>query len=486
MQLKIMNTKALINLIVLVFCLNFSLQAQVIIDEEDNLIKETEEAERRVFDIAEDGKVRQKIDGVAAVVGDYLITESDLLKFGLDAKEQGLPASDRTPCKILERMMENKLFAHHAIQDSLEISEERIMAETEQQMDQMAAQVGSIDKIVEFYGQENEDDLKAKLYEINLERNLAQLMKSEVVDGLEVTPEETRKFFESIPDEDVPFFGDELEVAQIVIQPKVPQEQVDKVVDRLNEMRRDVLDNGASFVTKATFYSEDKASRSTGGLYTLTRRDSFVKEFKDAAFSLNEGEISKPFESEFGWHILMVEKIRGQQVDVRHILLYPEVTQEAINEAKEKAEKIKRLLESGELEFKAAAKEFSDEAETRESGGQLVNSADGSKRFELAKMDTELYTRVYKLKEGELSRVIRDEDRTGKTSFKIYKVTKKIPEHKANFKDDYPKIKDLALRQKQIKEVEKWVKEKAKDTYIKFNSDYKACDFADDWVKEKI
>ena len=485
MQLKPMNIKSLINLVTLIFLACFSLNAQVIIDDDDNLIK-GEEEERKVFDISEDGKVRQKIDGVAAVVGDYLITESDLMKFQLDAKEQGIPASERTSCRILERMMENKLFAHHAVQDSLEVPEERVMAETEQQISQMVEQVGSLDKIIEFYGQSSEDDLKAKLYEINLERNLAQMMKSKVVDDLEVTPEETRKFFESIPNEDVPIFGDELEVAQIVIQPKVPQEQVDKVIDRLNEMRRDVLENGASFVTKATFYSEDKASRSSGGLYTLTRRDSFVKEFKDAAFSLDEGEISKPFESEFGWHILMVEKIRGQQVDVRHILLYPEVTSEAIKEAKEKADKIKKMLEADELEFKAAAKEFSDEPETRESGGQLINSADGSKRFELAKMDTELYTRVYKLREGELSRVIRDEDRTGKTSFKIYKVTKKIPEHKANFSDDYPKIKELALRQKQLKEVKKWVKDKSKDTYIKFNTEYKVCDFASDWMKEKI
>jgi len=485
MQLKIMNTRSLTNVVVLFF-LCFSLHAQVIIDDDDNLIEDVENEERRVFDIAKDGKVRQKIDGVAAVVGDYLIIETDLTKYALEAKERGLPSSERTPCKILERIMEDKLFAHHAIQDSLEISEEKVMAEVEDQFNQITSQTGGLEKALEFYGKETEEDLKETMFNVRLEQRQTDMMRADVVEDIEVTPEETRKFFESIPDEDVPIFGDELEVAQIVIKPQVPQDQIDKVIDRLNEMRTDVLENGASFVTKATFYSEDKASRSTGGLYTLTRRDSFVKEFKDAAFSLDEGEISKPFESEFGWHILMVEKIRGQQVDVRHILLYPEITTKAINEAREKAEKLQKMLQSGELDFKAAAKEFSEEPETRESGGQLVNPADGSKRFELAKMDTELYMRVYKLKENEISKVIRDEDRTGKVSYKIYKVTKKIPEHKANFSDDYPRIKELALRQKQLKEVKKWVKEKSKDTFIKFSSDYKNCDFASDWMKEEI
>ena len=230
-------------------------------------------------------------------------------------------------------------------------------------------------------------------------------------------------------------------------------------------------------------YSEDEGSKKTGGKYTLTRKDQFVKEFKDAAFSLNEGEISKPFKTEFGYHILTVEKIRGQQVDVRHILLYPEVTRESIEEAKEKAQKIKESIEKGELDFAEAAREFSNEKETRQNGGQLINNATGDKRFELAKMDTELYSRIYNLSEGEISRVIQDEDRTGKKSFKILTVTKKIDEHQADFTKDYPRIKDLALKQKQLKEIERWKSIKVKDTYVKINAEYKDCEFAKKWLQ---
>lgn len=457
--------------------------AQVIVDEKDNLIKDKDSIKEMPLKLEKkDDQVRFKIDGVAAVVGEYLIIESDIQKLQLDAKQQDLPASEITPCKILERIMDNKLFAHHAIQDSIMVSEEMIMSRTEQQISGIVEQVGNEQRVLDFYGKETMDEIKQELYERNLERARAEEMQGSIVDNVEVTPEETRNFFESIPEDELPFFGDEVEVAQIVIEPQVGQEQIDAVIARLNEFRREVLEEGKAFATRAVLYSEDEGSKRSGGLYTLTRKDQFVKEFKDAAFSLNEGEISKPFKTEFGYHILTVEKIRGQQVDVRHILLYPEVTDEAIQEAQEKAEKIKTSIENGELDFAEAAREFSNEKETRQNGGQLINSATGDKRFELAKMDTELYSRIYNLKEGEVSRVLPDQDRTGKKSFKLLTVTKKIDEHEADFNKDYPRIKELALRQKQIKEIDRWKSLKVKDTYIKINKTYQKCEFAPKWL----
>jgi peptidyl-prolyl cis-trans isomerase SurA len=315
-------------------------------------------------------------------------------------------------------------------------------------------------------------------------------MKSEIIGDLEVTPEETRQFFESIPKDEIPLFGDEIEIAQIVIEPKIGDEQNQEVIDRLNEMRDEILSSGTledvikNFTTKAVFYSEDKPSKKDGGKYTLTRRDPFVKEFKDAAFSHKEGEISKPFKTEYGYHILLVEKIRGQQIVVRHILLYPEVTSEAVKEAAEKAEKLRKQLIDKEISFEDAARTFSDEKETRQNGGQLVNPATGDRRFDLSKIDPELYGRVYGMTEGDVSKVIKDEDRTGKVQFKILKVTKRIDEHIADFSDDYPRIKDLALRRKQLNEIKKWKKIKVKDTYIKVTPDYQDCDFVKEWIEQ--
>lgn len=485
MQFKIMNIKPIKILGFLIFLTTaMPVFSQVIIDERDNLIKEQDSVQEIALKVEEkNDKVRLKIDGVAAVVGEYLIIESDIQKLQIDAREQDLPASEITSCKILERIMDRKLFAHHAKQDSLMVSEEMIMSRTEQQIAGIIKQVGSEERVLDFYGMETIEDIKQELYERNLETALAEEMQGTIVDDVEVTPEETRNFFESIPADEIPFFGDEVEVAQIVIEPEVGQAQIDAVIAELNEMRREVLEDGASFTAKAVIYSQDEGSSKKGGKYTLTRKDQFVKEFKDAAFSLNEGEISKPFKTEFGYHILMVEKIRGQQVDVRHILLYPEITPEAIEKAEEKAKKIKKSIDDGDLTFAEAAREFSNEKETRQNGGQLINSATGDKRFELAKMDTELYSRIYNLKEGKTSRVIPDEDRTGKKSFKILTVTKKIDEHQADFTKDYPRIKDLALKQKQIKEIERWKSIKIKDTYIKINAEYKDCEFARRWYE---
>jgi peptidyl-prolyl cis-trans isomerase SurA len=313
---------------------------------------------------------------------------------------------------------------------------------------------------------------------------LAEEMQGSIVDEVEITPEETRDFFEAIPDDEIPLINDEVELAQIIVRPEVGREEEQAVIDKLNSYRDDVLDGG-SFATKAVLYSEDRGSRSQGGKITLTREDNFVKEFKDAAFSLQEGEVSRPFQTEFGWHILTVEKIRGQQVDVRHILLYPEISSAAIQKAKEKIEFVRKKIVDGEVDFKDAAREVSDEKETSESGGQLINNATGDRRFELTNIDPILYDQVIDLKENEVSRVIKDsEPRTAKVFFKVITVTKKIPEHIAEFSKDYTKIRQLALQQKKLREIKEWKVKKVKDTYVKINGDYKACEFAKSWIKQ--
>ncbi len=443
-----------------------------------------------VSEVKKKASIRLKVDGIAAVVGEYLILDSDIQKLLMEAKQQNIPTSEMNSCNMLERIIENKLFIHHAIQDSIEVSEERIVMMTNEQIDGLVAETGGYEKLLEFFGKETEDELRDELFKINFERDLADAMKSEIIGDLEVTPEETRQFFESIPKDEIPLFGDEIEIAQIVIEPKIGDEQNQEVIDRLNEMRDEILSSGTfedvikNFTTRAVFDSEDKPSKKDGGKYTLTRRDPFVKEFKDAAFSHKEGEISKPFKTEYGYHILFVEKIRGQQVVVRHILLYPEVTSEAVKEAAEKAEKLRKQLIDKEISFEDAARTFSDEKETRQNGGQLVNPATGDRRFDLSKIDPELYGRVYGMTEGDVSKVIKDEDRTGKVQFKILKVTKRIDEHIADFSDDYPRIKDLALRRKQLNEIKKWKKIKVKDTYIKVTPDYQDCDFVKEWIEQ--
>ena len=231
-------------------------------------------------------------------------------------------------------------------------------------------------------------------------------------------------------------------------------------------------------------YSQDPGSRSNGGFYKMNRKTPFVKEFKDVAFSLAEGEISAPFETDFGYHIIYVEKIKGQEVELRHILLSPTVTELALKEAKEKITLIKKRIEDKEITFAQAARTLSDEKETRANGGALINPKTQDTRFELTKMDPVFYSQVSNLKENEISAPILDEGEEGKKKFKLITVTNRIDEHTADYAKDYIKIKDLALKDKQITAIGKWFDEKIKETYIKIIGEYRDCSFTNNWLKK--
>jgi peptidyl-prolyl cis-trans isomerase SurA len=209
-----------------------------------------------------------------------------------------------------------------------------------------------------------------------------------------------------------------------------------------------------------------------------------AKEFKDQAFSLLEGELSEPFETEFGFHLLTVDKIRGREVDVRHVLLFPEVSQAEIDAAESKIDTLRMSVLSGKIPFEAAARLYSDEKETRNNGGQLVNPTTFDTKFDLTKMDPTLSAQVYDLKEGEISKVYTDRDRTGRSKFKILTVTNRNEEHKADYVKDYEKIQELALKEKQIRAIETWQEKKIKETYVNVNEDYRDCDYASNWVKK--
>ena len=426
---------------------------------------------------------RKKVDGVAAVVGDYLILESDIDKAYIDLKQQEVDTKNITRCQMLGKLMEDKLYAHQAVQDSVKLTDAEVRDQVNQRIEYLTAQLGGdIKKLLEFYKKDDEQSMREELFTLFKVNTLAQRMRQQIVKDVEVTPEEVRNFFNAIPADERPHFGTELEIAQIVVNPVAPPSAVQKVIDLLNDIKKDVEENGMSFATKAILYSQDRA---TGGqLLTFNRNSAFDKAFKDVAFTLREGEISKPFESSFGWHIIQMDKIRGKEVSVRHILIMPDIPQEALDEAKEKIAKIRDRIVNKELTFDEAARNFSDEKETRNDGGQLINPEDLSSRFELTRIEPSLYARISDLKDDEVSVPFLDEDRTGKKSYRIYKITNRIEEHQADFTKDYVKIQDLALKEKQLKAIAKWMKEHIEKTYIAINGEYRNCKFENNWLKK--
>ncbi|OAZ02826.1 peptidylprolyl isomerase [Flavobacterium succinicans] len=449
---------------------SFAMNAQEVIKEKTTEV------------VKENPAKRQKVDGVIATVGDYIVLDSDIDKSFLEITAAGGSVSGVSRCQMLGKLLEDKLYAHQAIQDSVVVSDSDIKGMMEERLNYMVENLGSMDKVVEMYKKSSEEELRSTFFDVLKEQKLSSEMGKKIVDGVEITPEEVRNYFKAIPKADLPTFGAEMEVAQIVVAPVVTQEDKQKVIDRLKGFKKEV-EGGASFSTKAVLYTQDPDGRRTGGFYKINRRTPFVKEFKEVAFKLAEGEISEPFETSFGFHIILVEKIKGQELELRHILLTPTVSEASVKEAKEKIDLIRKRIVDKDITFAEAARTLSDEKETRANGGALINPKTQDTRFELTKMDPSLYSRVSNLKDQEISQPFMEEDQ-GKKTFKIITVTNRIDEHTADYAKDYIKIKDLALKEKQIKAVGKWFDEKIKETYIKIIGEYRDCAFTNNWLKK--
>lgn len=431
---------------------------------------------------------RVKVDGVAVVIGDNIVLDSDLKKFKqeLEQRMEGKPV-DITDCEILEEIMLQKLIAHHAVIDSVEISEAEINEEVERNISYFTQQLGSMEKVVAMYGFNDEEDLRKELFGIQREQILIRKESASITENIDVTPDEVRTYFKNLEvDNNLPEFSAEVELAQIVKILKPSEKEIERVLAKLNEIKKDV-EEGFSFRLKAIINSDDPAVSSNGpgagGKYTITRQSGFIKEFKEVAFSLDEGQVSEPFESGFGYHIILVNKIKGQERDVSHILIQPEITNDEKKAVEEELNKLRERIIAGEITFEDAAREFSDDKETRMNRGLILNPQTNDTKFDLTRMDPQLYNRVSSIKTGEITAPFYEEVRGEDKMFKILKVNEKIETHTADFSQDYEKIQKLALQKKQEEVVEEWAKEKLSDTYIKINGAYVKCEFQKNWNK---
>ena len=438
------------------------------------------------LNIANAQEKRIKVDGIAAVVGDQIVLNSELGQLKIQMKQQGIDTKNLDNCKILERLMQDKLLLIEAKKDTLiEVSDKEIDGMVEQQIEYMKTQMGgSLEKVLEFYNKNTLSELQNELKKIDRNKKLSEQMRQKVMKDVDISPEEVKTFFDAIPKDKIPEIGTQIELMQIVIKPKPDKDAEQKIIDKLTEIKKKV-ENGASFRAQAVLYSEDPGSRANGGKYILTRKSAFVQEFKDVAFSLEKGQASEPFKTEFGWHILTVEEINGQERVVRHILMVPEISFLNKRAAKKKLDTIRKRILDKEISFEEAAKEFSDDEETKKNGGKIIDPNTGNSMLELTMLDPRMHQVVQDMKENEITEVITETGRTGNEYYKIIKVNKLIPTHKMDFVKDYPKIKEMALEEKKNKVLIKWMNEKIKNNYIKINSDFQHCHFDSNWKKNK-
>ena len=424
-----------------------------------------------------------KIDGVATVVGDNIVLDSEIDAFKQELIQQSGGQIEISDCEMLEQIMNRKLLAHHAVIDSIMVNEGEIQQQVQRKTDYFTQQLGSVEKMLELYGFDNMKDLKDELYRVEKEGLLIQKMQQELTADIDITPEEVKRYFNSLEKEgNLPEIGAEIELSQIVLNVEPSKEQIDKTIDRLKEIKKEVEDGG-NFKMKAILYSDDPGVTQNSGFYTIERNSPFVKEFKEAAFSMEEGEISQPFKSDFGYHILMVDKIKGKQRDVYHILMQPKADENAEDIVRDSLSVYRERILKMEITFDDAVLVYSQDKDTRLSSGVLMNPESGDTHFDLTRMDPDLYAKVSNLKEGEISNVFRDETRQGLKMYKILLLKSRTEAHTADLAEDYVKIMELALQKKKTESIEKWSDEKIKDTYVNINDVYTSCEFKSNWAK---
>ena len=419
------------------------------------------------------------VDGVAAIVGGDIILKSEIEEQYEVFNRQNFGQSV-TYCEVFEELLFQKLLIHHAEIDSVTVGEEEVEANMDRRIQQLIMQMGDQQKLEEFY-EKSVVEIKEEMRELIHDQLVAQRMQMTVVEGIEVTPSEVRSFYESLPSDSVPLINAEVELSQIVKYPEVSQEAEQEVIDKLLALK-ERIENGTSFSSMAILYSEDPGSNKKGGEYKGIQRGVFVKEFEAVAFNLRKGEISDPFKTEFGYHIVQLLEKRGEELDLRHILIKPKLSQVDLQEAKNFLDSVASAINSGEMTFEEAARRFSEDENTRFNGGQMSNFQNGNNKFEISQLDRSLFGIVNNMASKEISEstfFVSDDQRE---AFRIIRLDEKYEPHRANLDLDFTRIKGFALQEKQARTVNEWKEEKLQETFVRVNPGYYPCDeFLEGW-----
>lgn len=421
------------------------------------------------------------VDGISAVVGDEIVLESDILEQQNYAAQQG--AAQTNKCEFMEQILSNKLLIYKAKKDTLiQDRTAAIRAQAGDKYNQILSQFPSERAMLDSYKFRSSYEMKNVIEKMDIDNYYAQSKYALITDKVNITPNEVTDFYNAFKYQ-LPQVKDEVVLSKIVMFPKLTDAHKQEIIDKLKKIKQDIL-NGESFENKARIYSDDPGSAANGGLYTNIGRGKMVKIFEATALNLQEGEISDPVESEFGFHIIQLVKKSGKLYDARHILLKAEPNAEEIATAKAEMEQIRKDILEGKTTFKDAAYKHSDDKNTKFNAG-VIPAEDGSDRQEKINLPATVAYQIAGVNKGDLTEVFMDE-LNQKKAVVLMKVNDIIPEHSLDIATDFERIKSFALNKKKNEVLEKWVKENLADTFISLDNRYKDCQFKTDWNKAAI
>lgn len=423
------------------------------------------------------------IDEVIWVIGDEAIFKSDVESARIDAQTRGQHIDGDPYCVIPEQLAIQKLFLHQAAIDSLEVSDASVFREVDLELNNAIQNAGSREKLEEYTGM-SLTKLRETWFEAMKNNELVKMARENLVKDIKVTPAQVRRYFKDLPEDSIPFIPTKVECQIITLQPKIEQEEIDRVKNELRDYTERVNSGSSKFSTLALMYSEDPGSARQGGELGFMGRGTLVPEFANIAFNLTDPKaVSKIVESEFGFHIIQLIEKRGDQVNVRHILRKPRVSDKAFETAINLLDSVSNLIREGKYTFDECAA-GSDDKDTRNNYGIMVNPEDGTPRFEMRSLPPEVARVVANMNVNEISQPFIMVNSKGKEVVAVVKLRKKINGHRATMADDYQALQEVVVGKLSEEKLDKWIREKQASTYIHINEGWNSCEFKyPGWIK---
>lgn len=423
------------------------------------------------------------VDKIVAVVGNNIILYSDVETQYQQFLTQTTLGEGELKCRIIDQLLLNKLLLHQAGIDSITVTDDQVEQKINQNMAYYISQIGSAEKLEKYYGK-SIAQLKEEFRPMIKDQLLTQQMQSKVTSGVNANPSDVKTFFENIPKDSLPLINAEVEYAQILKKVPVGEEEKAKAREQITTLRNRIM-AGEDFGTLALLYSQDKESAKQNGALGFVNRGDLVPEFEAAAFRLkNVVDVSPVVETQFGFHIIQLIERKGEKINCRHILIPVSVTNADIIRTQAEMDTLVKKLRSGEMKFSEAAEKYSDDKDTKLNGGLVVNPATGSSHFEADMVDPVVLFQLDKMQVQEISNSISTTTREGSQAFRILFLKSRSEPHRLNLKDDYQKLQELALTDKQNNVLEQWRNKKKAVTYIRIGEDYKNCPEIKDWSSQ--
>ena len=421
---------------------------------------------------------------VAWVVGDEPIFKSDIEEQYRQALDERIPINGNPYCVIPEQMAVDKLFLDQARIDTVEVQQSGISAEVENRINYFIANLGSKEKVEEYFRMPL-PRLREKLNEVLSEQSCIQQVQSELTKNVKSTPADVRKFYNSISKDSLPYIPMQVEVQIITINPVIPQQEIDEVKSRLRDYAQQINSGEREFSTLAILYSEDQATAVYGGETGFQSKSVLLPEYATAAFNLNDNKrVSNIVETDDGYHIIQLIEKRGDRINTRHILLRPKVSDKDLTDALSRLDSVRTDIVAGKYSFDEMPLVISQDKDSRNNKGNMLNEKTHSGRFEMADLPTEVGKKVNTMQPGDISEpFVMINPKTRREQVAIVRLNKRIDGHKADLAEDYMVIKEMCESRAKEKILRDWVVQKQKSVYVYIEESWRNCDFKYDWLK---